>query len=72
MSKKYTWRICAVSGSIPRTLFADRWAWSGTVTLSSMLSELRTSWRSSRNSSLISFARATVVSLVGWLREQEP
>ena len=63
MSKKYTCRIWAVNGSIPRALFAERWEWSGTVTFSSMLSEPRTSWRSSRSSSLISFARGTWTSL---------
>jgi hypothetical protein len=44
VSKKYTWRICASSGSIPSARIADRWSDSGTVSLSSVLSQ---SWSSS-------------------------
>ena len=50
VSKKNTWRICASIGSSPRALIVDRWAVSGTESLSSMLSALRTVSSSSATS----------------------
>jgi hypothetical protein len=39
VSKKYTWRICASSGSIASAFAAERYAPAGSVSLSSMLSD---------------------------------
>ena len=61
VSKKYTCRICASSGSIPSAAIAERCADSGTVTFSSTLSESLISASMRPSSSSVSLAVGVLV-----------